>query len=68
MKKLKKKYNHCIKKMPTIEEWSQAKEKFWIQESRLPFIRKLRILETMEPFDWEIDEGNPVYRVKGELQ
>ena len=40
-------------KVPTLEDWAKAKEREDRKMSKLPFIKKLRILEQMEEIVWD---------------
>ena len=40
-------------KVPTLETWSKAKQKRFEIDSKMPFIKKLRLIEKSSPIDWE---------------
>lgn len=40
-------------KVPSLEDWAKAKEREDKRLSRLPFIKKLRILEQMKEIVWD---------------
>lgn len=40
-------------KVPSLEDWAKAKEREDEKLARLPFIKKLRILEQMEDIVWD---------------
>lgn len=40
-------------RVPNLEDWAKAKEREDIKLSKLPFIKKLRILEQMEEIVWD---------------
>ena len=67
MEQLEKESNHFIKP-PTLDDWIRAKKKRWNSETRISFLRKLRIMETMETLPWEIDEDTPSIEAYQEMR